>query len=59
MGKKFTYIVLELCETDLRKILVSNQGKLPEKFCCEILSQLAKGFYQINKNQFIHRDIKP
>lgn len=59
MGKQFTYIILELCDSDLRKILVTNQGKLPEKLCCEIFSHLAKGFSQMNKNQYIHRDIKP
>ena len=31
IGERYSYIVMELCDSDLREKLTSGNGKLPEK----------------------------
>ena len=57
MGRRFTYIVLELCDSDLRKELAAR--KITEPECVQIFDQIMKGFEVMVKQGFIHRDIKP
>ena len=40
IGKVYTYIMLELCDSDLKKILQKNGQKLPEDVCIDILIQI-------------------
>ena len=59
IGRKYTYIILELCETDLKKQLQANGDILPEDVCIEILIQILEGFKVLLNKGYIHRDVKP
>ena len=51
-------IVLELCDTDLNKLLESK-GKFTSLEILDILEGLNKPFEYMHNNGIIHRDIKP
>lgn len=59
IGKVNTYIVLELCSGDLKKLLEKNGQKLPEDVCVDILIQILEGFKVLLNKGYIHRDVKP
>lgn len=55
-----TYIFLEFCgEGDLGKIIQAQGGYLSESQAVNILNQITKGFYNMVKLGYIHRDVKP
>jgi calcium-dependent protein kinase len=59
IGKKNTYIILELCDSDLRKKMEKNGGNVPEEEAIQIYSHIIKGFKYLTGLGYIHRDIKP
>lgn len=59
IGPKVTYIILELCDGDLRKKMEKSGGKLPEEEAVQAFSQIVKGFKTLTNLGYIHRDIKP
>lgn len=59
IGKKYTYIVLELCDGDLRKKMNQGGGRIKEDEAIQIYSQILKGFKVLTDLGYIHRDIKP
>lgn len=59
VGNNYTYIILELCTSDLKKLLVANEHKLPEKVCLDILIHILEGFRVLLNKGYIHRDVKP
>ncbi|EGR29498.1 protein kinase domain protein, partial [Ichthyophthirius multifiliis] len=52
------YLIQELCEGDLRKIL-KQKKLLPEQQAIKIIQQVLKGFMELQINGIIHRDLKP
>ncbi|WOH09498.1 hypothetical protein DCAR_0728955 [Daucus carota subsp. sativus] len=52
------YIVYELMEMDLHKIISSNQ-QLTDKHCRYILYQLLRGLKYVHSANVLHRDLKP
>jgi serine/threonine protein kinase len=58
LGEKYSYIVMELCDSDLRQKLTSNQAKLPENEAIQIYIQIIKGFRFLVNLGYIHRDVK-
>jgi serine/threonine protein kinase len=56
--EKKTYIVSELCESDLRKLL-KEKGALSESLAIRIISQVIFGYAELFTKRIIHRDIKP
>lgn len=59
IGKIYTYIVLELCNGDLKKLLLENGDKLPEDASIDIFLQVLEGFRVLLEKGYIHRDVKP
>ena len=57
IGHHFTYIILEICDTDLRKELVSR--KFSEAECVAAFDEIMQGFKVLVSKGYIHRDIKP
>ena len=57
IGKTYTYILLELCDSDLRKKL--TEKKFTEEECVKIFEEIMMGFQVIVGKGFIHRDVKP
>ncbi|KAK3735015.1 hypothetical protein QZH41_010664 [Actinostola sp. cb2023] len=55
---KYIYLVQELVEADLHKILQSN-GTLSEDYVKLFLYQLLRGVKYVHSSNVIHRDIKP
>lgn len=58
-GTKYTYLVLELCDGDLRAKMNKQGGKIPETEAITVFSQIMKGFKVLTGLGYIHRDIKP
>jgi serine/threonine protein kinase len=54
--KNNTYIITELCESDLSKH-IKKQLTEPEVF--EYMNQLVKGYVEFQKREIVHRDLKP
>ena len=52
-------MVLELCETDLRKKMQKQSKKFTEQSCVHIFGEIIKGFRILVERSCIHRDIKP
>lgn len=59
MGDKYTYVVLELCESDLKQVLVGKGEKLSEDDAILMIQNLVEAFKILVKKQYIHRDLKP
>ena len=57
MGHNYTYIILELCDTDLRKEITSH--KFTEAECVKVFEEIILGFEVLVSKGYIHRDIKP
>lgn len=57
IGTRYTYIILELCDTDLRKELASRKFSEPE--CVAAFEEIMQGFKVLVSKGYIHRDIKP
>lgn len=57
-GPKFTYMVMELCSSDLKKEL-DTRGKYGEDESIHALDEILEGFKVLLDKGYIHRDIKP
>ena len=55
---KDAYIVLQKCESDMKKLLKSNKF-LEEIHCKSIIYDILCGTYYLHKAQICHRDLKP
>lgn len=55
---RLTYIVMELCDTDLARFL-STHGKLSVTNLLTVGRCLAEGYMVLHRNGIVHRDIKP
>jgi len=53
-----TYIVMELCDTDLAKFMAAH-GKLSMVNLLTVGRSLAEGYMVLHRNGIVHRDIKP
>ena len=53
----YVYIVMEFCEYDLKEII--EKESFDENRALNILTQIAKGFKELNRRHIVHRDIKP
>ncbi|CAD8144291.1 unnamed protein product [Paramecium octaurelia] len=56
---KYTYMIIELCDGDLRNYIKSKGGILEEAEALGVLRQFMSGFQEMIKKGYIHRDIKP
>ena len=54
--KNNTYIITELCESDLNKKV---KDKLTEDECLYFMDQIIQGYMQIYQKEIVHRDLKP
>ena len=54
----FFAIIMELCDTDLSKLLAEKENGFNEKEIFEILNQLNNAFKIMKENEIIHRDLK-
>jgi serine/threonine-protein kinase ULK/ATG1 len=54
--KNNTYIITELCDSDLSKFI---KKKMSEVEACNYMKQLIGGYSFIHKHEIIHRDLKP
>ena len=54
--KNNTYIITELCESDLNKVI---KKKLTESQACGFMQQIIKGYLNFARKQIIHRYLKP
>lgn len=59
LGKKYSYMVLELCDTDLRKKMNGSQTRMKEEECVKIFGGIMSGFKALVESSCIHRDVKP
>lgn len=59
MDDHSTYLVMELCESDLRKKMNSSSGKLKEPEAVLVLTHILRGFKVLINLGYIHRDVKP
>lgn len=53
----YTYMILEICDSDLRKELASH--KFTEAECVHVYEEIMLGFKLLVSKGYIHRDIKP
>lgn len=58
-GNKYTYLIMDLCDGDLRKKMDGSGGKLPEAECIAAMTQIMKGIKSLVDKGYIHRDLKP
>ncbi|CAD8059172.1 unnamed protein product [Paramecium sonneborni] len=56
---KYTYMIIELCDGDLRKYIKQKGGVLQEAEALGVLRQFMSGCQEMIKKGYIHRDIKP
>ena len=54
--KNNTYIITELCDTDLNRLI---KNKLTEDEACAFMEQIIKGYLNFARRDIIHRDLKP
>ena len=54
--KNNTYIITELCESDLSKLIKKG---LPEAEATNFIQQIIVGYLNFAKKDIIHRDLKP
>lgn len=57
IGKRFTYMILELCDSDLRKELATR--KFQEEEAVKVFEEIMFGFEVLVGKGYIHRDVKP
>ena len=58
----YLYILMEYCETDLKKFINEHKDKkefIDEKIIHNIVLELCLGIKEIHKHNLIHRDLKP
>lgn len=55
--KGFIYIVMELCDGDLRRF--TECGPVGENLACHYLRQILNGYHELVKQGIVHRDLKP
>ncbi len=53
------YFVYEFCNGGTFENLLKNSGPLPEKVALNYFSQIIDAFKVLNKNNIMHRDLKP
>lgn len=53
------YLVLDLCDCDLRTYFLRNNHLLPISECKKIIFQILKALEYLNSKQIMHRDFKP
>ena len=58
-GKNYTYMIMDLCDGDLRKKMDKNGGKLSEMDSIVAMTQIMKGIKSLVDKGYIHRDLKP
>jgi len=58
MSEGSTYVVLELCDMDLRKFLAMHK-RLNDRNLDLVAKCLAEGYSTLNQEGIVHRDIKP
>ncbi|CAD8144176.1 unnamed protein product [Paramecium pentaurelia] len=56
---KYTYMIIQLCDGDLRNYIKSKGGILEEAEALGVLRQFMQGCQEMIKKGYIHRDIKP
>lgn len=54
--KNNTYLITELCSSDMNKII---KAKLTESEACFYMAQLLDGYKEIYQHEIVHRDLKP
>jgi PAS domain S-box-containing protein len=54
--KNNTYLITELCSSDMNKVI---KNKLTETEACFYMAQLMEGYREIYDHQIVHRDLKP
>ena len=52
-------MILELCDSDLRKKMESYGQCFPENECLDIFGEIIQGIKILVDHSYIHRDIKP
>ena len=55
---KDIYIVTELLDTDLEKVILSDQ-LLPDEYIQYFIYQIIRGVFYLHSGNFIHSDLKP
>ena len=58
-GAAWTYVILELCESDLKVELASCGDHFPEDKSVAVFLQVLDGFRELTAKGYIHRDVKP
>ena len=56
--KKTIFVILELMDGDITRLILERQGGLPEAFCKWTLYQTVKGLLTMHQRNILHRDIK-
>ena len=54
-----TYIILELCNSDLKAQLANNGECFPEERAIKVFLDILEGFKVLVDHSYIHRDVKP
>lgn len=58
-SKNRAYIIMELCESNLKKKIMETKESFPEEEIWSFLSQFCEGYKVLYNKKIIHRDIKP
>lgn len=53
------YFVYEYCNGGTLESLLKKEGPLQEKLALEYFAQIVEAFKVLNKNNIMHRDLKP
>ena len=56
--KNNIYLILELCNTDLKEYLAAR-GKIPEPQAIDIMQSIIVGYKAMWQAKIVHRDLKP
>ena len=57
--KNNTYIITELCDGGDLANFISKKQIIPEAEAIELMTQILRGYENINNHGIIHRDLKP